>query len=86
MHAARRLTDPPNVGYRMGGAERGSHCRRPQRYVLGTIEHAIPPAIQLFMAKRMHAHITRVHAGHLSMIAGPGAMAQVIAEAARARG
>ena len=58
----------------------------PSWYVLGTIDHAIPPAIQLFMAKRMHAHITKVHAGHLSMIGDPGAVARVIAEAARARG
>jgi pimeloyl-ACP methyl ester carboxylesterase len=58
----------------------------PSWYVLGTIDHAIPPAIQLFMAKRMHAHITKVQAGHLSMIADPGAVARVIAEAARARG
>lgn len=53
-------------------------------YVLGTIDHAIPPAIQLFMAQRMHAHITRVHAGHLSMIADPAAVAKVITAAARA--
>src|SRR5246500_3517063 len=33
----------------------------PSWYVLGTIDKAIPPAIQLFMAQRMHAHITRVH-------------------------
>jgi pimeloyl-ACP methyl ester carboxylesterase len=58
----------------------------PSWYVLGTIDRAIPPAIQLFMADRMHAHITRVHAGHLSMIADPAAVADVIAEAARATG
>ena len=37
----------------------------PSWYVLGTIDKAIPPAIQLFMAHRIHAHITRVRAGHL---------------------
>jgi pimeloyl-ACP methyl ester carboxylesterase len=58
----------------------------PSWYVLGTIDRAIPPAIQLFMARRMHAHITRVHAGHLSMIADPAAVAKVIAAAARATG
>jgi pimeloyl-ACP methyl ester carboxylesterase len=31
----------------------------PSWYVLGTIDRAIPPAIELFMAQRMHAHITR---------------------------
>jgi pimeloyl-ACP methyl ester carboxylesterase len=56
----------------------------PSWYVLGTIDKAIPPAIQLFMAKRIHAHITRVRAGHLSMIAAPGAVAKVITAAARA--
>jgi pimeloyl-ACP methyl ester carboxylesterase len=58
----------------------------PSWYVLGTIDRAIPPAIQMFMADRMHAHVTRVHAGHLSMIADPAAVADVIAEAARASG
>ena len=37
-------------------------------YVLGTIDKIIPSAEQLFMAQRMHAHITRVRAGHLSMV------------------
>lgn len=58
----------------------------PSWYVLGTIDRAIPRAIQLFMATRMHAHITTVHAGHLSMIADPSAVARVITEAARAAG
>ena len=56
----------------------------PSWYVLGTIDKAIPPAIQLFMAQRMHAHITRVRAGHLSMVATPGVVAKVIAAAANA--
>jgi pimeloyl-ACP methyl ester carboxylesterase len=56
----------------------------PSWYVLGTIDKAIPPAIQLFMAQRIHAHITRVRAGHLSMVAAPGVVAKVITEAAKA--
>jgi pimeloyl-ACP methyl ester carboxylesterase len=56
----------------------------PSWYVLGTIDEAIPPAIQLFMARRIHAHITRVRAGHLSMVAAPGAVAKVITAAAKA--
>ena len=56
----------------------------PSWYVLGTIDKAIPPAIQLFMARRIHAHITRVKAGHLSMIADPGTIAKVITAAAKA--
>ncbi len=56
----------------------------PSWYVLGTIDKAIPPAIQLFMAQRIHARITRVRAGHLSMVADPGVVAKVIAAAAKA--
>ncbi len=56
----------------------------PSWYVLGTIDKAIPPAVQLFMAQRMHAHITRVRAGHLSMVAAPGVVAKVITAAAKA--
>jgi pimeloyl-ACP methyl ester carboxylesterase len=56
----------------------------PSWYVLGTIDKAIPPAIELFMAQRIHAHITRVRAGHLSMVAAPGVVAKVITAAAKA--
>ena len=56
----------------------------PSWYVLGTIDRAIPPAIELFMAQRIHAHITRVRAGHLSMVAAPGVVANVITAAAKA--
>jgi pimeloyl-ACP methyl ester carboxylesterase len=56
----------------------------PSWYVLGTIDRAIPPAIQLFMAQRIHAHITRVKAGHLPMVANPRVVAKVITAAAKA--
>src|SRR5690349_5371994 len=56
----------------------------PSWYVLGTIDKAIPPAIQLSIARRIHAHITRVRAGHLSMVAAPGVIAKVITAAAKA--
>jgi pimeloyl-ACP methyl ester carboxylesterase len=56
----------------------------PSWYVLGTIDKAIPPAIQLFMAHRIHAHIIKVKAGHLSMVSHPGVVAKVITAAARA--
>jgi pimeloyl-ACP methyl ester carboxylesterase len=56
----------------------------PSWYVVGTLDKAIPPAIQLFMAQRIHAHITRVRAGHLAMVAAPGVIAKVITAAARA--
>jgi hypothetical protein len=46
----------------------------------------IPAAQQLFMAKRAHAHITKVHAPHLSMISNPSVVAKVITKAAQATG
>jgi pimeloyl-ACP methyl ester carboxylesterase len=52
--------------------------------VIGTADRVLPPAEQLFMAKRAGAHITKVNAGHLSMIADPGVVAQVIEQAAQA--
>jgi pimeloyl-ACP methyl ester carboxylesterase len=51
--------------------------------LVGTIDNAIPSSIQLFMAHRAHAHITKVKAGHLSMISRPAAVTKVILEAAR---
>jgi pimeloyl-ACP methyl ester carboxylesterase len=58
----------------------------PSWAVIGTADKVIPPALLEFMAKRAHAHITKVNAGHLSMIANPGVVAQVIINAARATG
>jgi pimeloyl-ACP methyl ester carboxylesterase len=52
--------------------------------VVGTIDHVIPVAEQLFMAHRAGAHITEVHAGHLSMISQPQIVTDVILDAARA--
>ena len=52
--------------------------------VIGTADRVLPPAEQLFMAKRAGAHITKVNAGHLSMIADPAVIAQVIEQAAQA--
>ncbi|HET7017968.1 MAG TPA: alpha/beta hydrolase [Streptosporangiaceae bacterium] len=52
--------------------------------VVGTTDKVIPPALELFMAHRAHAHVVRVDAGHLSLIARPRAVARVILAAARA--
>jgi pimeloyl-ACP methyl ester carboxylesterase len=52
--------------------------------VIGTADHAIPPAEQEFMAARAHATVTKVNASHLSLISHPGTVANVIEEAARA--
>ncbi len=51
--------------------------------VIGTADHAIPPAAQEFMAARAHATVTTIDASHLSMISQPDAVTNVIEEAAR---
>jgi hypothetical protein len=52
--------------------------------VVGTADHAIPLALQLAMAHRAHAHITKVDAPHLSMISNPGVVTSVILQAVHA--
>jgi pimeloyl-ACP methyl ester carboxylesterase len=52
--------------------------------VVGTADHIITPAEQLFMAHRAHARITEINAPHLSMITDPGVVASVIIQAAQA--
>ena len=56
----------------------------PSWSIIGTQDHVIPPAEQLAMAHRAGAHITEISAPHLSMISDPGAVTQVILNAARA--
>lgn len=54
--------------------------------VIGTADHVIPPAEQLFMAKRAGARITEVNAPHLSMISDPGLVTRVIVQAVQSAG
>jgi pimeloyl-ACP methyl ester carboxylesterase len=54
----------------------------PSWAVIGTADQVIPPAELNFMAKRAGAQITEVNAGHLSMIADPRTVAEVIEQAA----
>jgi pimeloyl-ACP methyl ester carboxylesterase len=56
----------------------------PSWAVVGTADHAILPSVQLFMARRAHAHITEVHAPHLSMVSNPGVVTRVILAAVHA--
>jgi len=56
----------------------------PSWAVIGTADHAIPPAAQEFMAARAHATVTTINASHLSLISHPDTVANVIEEAARA--
>ena len=58
----------------------------PSWSLIGTADHVIPPAEQLFMSKRASAHITEVDSGHLSLISHPGAVTRVIIAAAQAIG
>jgi pimeloyl-ACP methyl ester carboxylesterase len=58
----------------------------PSWAVIGTADHAIPPAEQLAMAEHADAHITEVDAPHLSMISDPGVVTAVILQAALAAG
>src|SRR5258706_2879215 len=54
----------------------------PSWAVIGTADHAIPPAELLSMARQAHAHITMAPgAPHLSMISNPGLVTKVILEA-----
>jgi pimeloyl-ACP methyl ester carboxylesterase len=58
----------------------------PSWSLIGTADHVIPPAEQLFMSKRASAHITEINSGHLSLISHPGAVTRVIIAAAQATG
>jgi pimeloyl-ACP methyl ester carboxylesterase len=51
--------------------------------VIGTADHAIPPAAQEFMAKRAGAKVTKLDASHLSMVSHPKNVRDVIEDAAR---
>jgi pimeloyl-ACP methyl ester carboxylesterase len=55
----------------------------PSWAVVGTADHAIPPALELAMAKTAGAHVTRVDAPHLSMVSDPGTVTNVILQAVR---
>jgi pimeloyl-ACP methyl ester carboxylesterase len=56
----------------------------PSWSVVGTIDHAIPLALQLAMDNTAHAHVTEIRASHLSMISQPSTVTNVILQAVRA--
>jgi pimeloyl-ACP methyl ester carboxylesterase len=58
----------------------------PSWALVGTADHVIPPAAQLFMAQRAGARIVKVKASHLSMISHPAAVTRLIIAAARSSG
>jgi pimeloyl-ACP methyl ester carboxylesterase len=53
----------------------------PSWSLIGTLDHVIPPALQESMSSRAGAHITRVKAGHLSLITRPADVTKVIISA-----
>jgi pimeloyl-ACP methyl ester carboxylesterase len=50
-------------------------------YLVGTIDNAIPPFAQLFMAQRANATIVQVRGSHLVMISHPNAVVGLIDQA-----
>jgi pimeloyl-ACP methyl ester carboxylesterase len=53
----------------------------PSWSLIGTRDHVIPPQLQEEMSSRAGARVTRVKAGHLSLITHPGAVTKVILSA-----
>jgi pimeloyl-ACP methyl ester carboxylesterase len=56
----------------------------PSWCLIGTADHVIPPAEQMVMCLRPNFHTVQVDAPHLSMIAHPGAVTDLIETAAQA--
>jgi pimeloyl-ACP methyl ester carboxylesterase len=54
----------------------------PSWSLIGTEDHVIPPALQEQMSSRAGAHITKVQAGHLSLITKPAQVTDAILSAA----
>jgi pimeloyl-ACP methyl ester carboxylesterase len=50
--------------------------------LIGTADKLLPPAEQVIMATRAHAHIVKINAPHLSMVADPQAVTNLITTAA----
>jgi hypothetical protein len=51
---------------------------------IGTADRVIMPAVQLAMARHVHAHITEVRAPHLAMISDPGVVTRSSSKPAHA--
>jgi hypothetical protein len=58
---------------------------RPSFYAVSTEDRTINPDLQRFMAKRMGAKTIEVKSSHVSMISQPGAITNLILEAAGQR-
>jgi pimeloyl-ACP methyl ester carboxylesterase len=56
----------------------------PSWSLIGTADHAIPPAQQQAMSGHAGAHISTVNAGHLSLVTRPDAVTKIIVAAVNA--
>lgn len=54
----------------------------PSWYLVGRQDEAIPPATQMFMAKRAHSHTVEINASHASLVSHPAAVTKLILAAA----
>lgn len=54
----------------------------PSWALIGTVDNVIPPVELLFMAQRASAQIVQIKASHLSLISRPGAVSDLIVQAA----
>jgi pimeloyl-ACP methyl ester carboxylesterase len=50
----------------------------PSWALIGTADHAIPPALLQAMANHAGAHVSTVDAGHLSLVTRPNAVTNLI--------
>ncbi|MGW2715038.1 alpha/beta fold hydrolase [Streptomyces sp. NPDC001356] len=55
----------------------------PSWSLIATQDYNIPPAVQRFMAERAHAHTVEIDASHAVSVSQPGAVADLIEQAAR---
>jgi pimeloyl-ACP methyl ester carboxylesterase len=58
----------------------------PSWYLVAGQDRAIPPASERFMAQRMGAHTVEIASSHVAMISHPGAVTDLILDAARTTG
>jgi pimeloyl-ACP methyl ester carboxylesterase len=56
----------------------------PSWYMVANQDHAIPPAVERFMAARMHAHTVQIDSSHAAMVSHPGAVTALILSAVQA--
>jgi len=54
----------------------------PSWYLVAKQDHAIPPAVERFMAHRMGAHTVEIDSSHVAMISHPNVVTDLIETAA----